>query len=420
MSDEILLFVKLGSKTMPVSVSRSSTVENIREHISKTSNLGVEEVRIIFAGKELLDHQSLQDIDIQSQTVIHVFKGRRVEARAPLHLQRVDSREKKEGVSTFFVLCRRVCRSVQPGKLRIRCVGCGEDKIVLSTEPRQWSDILRSGKLKGVCHTVGCPGAHPEFYFKCGGHQGQAQDHVIPLPLIRNNFLKVSCMTCLDDESNPVLVFPCPSAHAICVTCFESYCLHQLNNRQFVEHDTVGYTLSCPGTDVECGSAFISDIHHFGVMGPENYERYKQFGAEECLLKMGGVLCPGTNCGMGIFLDDITERVNHVECSECALHFCVLCKGEYHGDEPCMLPMEPGSSRVLSHYAVNMSLSKFDNESAATIRETTKPCPQCGTPIEKSGGCMHMECPLARCKFSWCWICVAEWAPDCQDNHWFG
>ena len=61
---------------------------------------------------------------------------------------RVDSREKKEGVSTFFVLCRRVCRSVQPGKLRIRCVGCGEDKIVLSTEPRQWSDILRSGKLK--------------------------------------------------------------------------------------------------------------------------------------------------------------------------------------------------------------------------------------------------------------------------------
>ncbi|XP_063675506.1 E3 ubiquitin-protein ligase parkin-like [Bolinopsis microptera] len=427
MDSDMHVFVKFNSSTVPITVNSSSTVHDIRTEISKTNNIRAGEVRIIFAGKELHDHQKLKDMDIQSQTVVHAFKGRHLEPRTPLHLQKVSSLGSdpsgKSSVPTYFVLCRRVCGAVKPGKLRIRCVGCREDKIVLTTEPQQWSDILEKGRIQGVCHTRGCSGAQPEFYFKCRGHEGQDHDHVVPLPHVRNNFLKVSCMTCLDEDSNPVIVFPCPSNHAMCISCFESYCLHQLNSRQFVEHETAGYTLSCPGFDSECRSAYVLDVHHFGIMGPENYERYKQFGAEECLLKMGGVLCPGTNCGMGIFLEDETEQTHHVECSECKLHFCVLCKEKYHGEELCtnsLGDMAASNSNVLSHYAVNMSLSKYDTESASTIRNTTKPCPQCGTPIEKSGGCMHMECPVARCKFSWCWICVTEWTPDCQDNHWFG
>lgn len=428
------VFVKFDSSTLPIIVSSSSTVEDIRSEISRTNNLSNGEVRIVFAGKELYDHQKLKDMDIQSQTVVHAFRGKHLEPRPALHSQRsTESRSDHNGseessktsVPTYFVLCRKVCGQVKPGKLRIRCAGCGDDKIVLTSEPHQWSDILESGRIRGVCHSRGCKGAIPQFYFKCRGHES-GHDHVIPLPLVRNNFLKVSCMTCLDDESNPVLVYPCPSNHAMCVPCFESYCLHQLSNRQFVEHDAVGYTLSCPGTDRECRSSFISDVHHFSIMGPENYERYKQFGAEECLLKMGGVLCPAPNCGTGIFLESEEElggeQENHAECSECGHHFCLLCKGEYHGEEVCTPTLlEPGTSgRVLSQYAVNMSLSRYDSESAATIRETTKPCPQCSTPVEKSGGCMHMECPLARCHYSWCWMCSSEWTQDCQDNHWFG
>ena len=113
----------------------------------------------------------------------------------------------KASVPTYFVLCRRVCGAVKPGKLRIRCVGCREDKIVLTKEPQQWSDILEKGRIQGVCHTRGCSGAQPEFYFKCRGHEGQDHDHVVPLPLVRNNFLKVSCMTCLDEDRFKVLKF---------------------------------------------------------------------------------------------------------------------------------------------------------------------------------------------------------------------
>ena len=40
---------------------------------------------------------------------------------------------------------------------------------------------------------------------------------------------------------------------------------------------------------------------------------------KKCFIHNTGVLCPGTNCGMGIFLDDATEQTTHVECSECGV-----------------------------------------------------------------------------------------------------
>lgn len=47
---------------------------------------------------------------------------------------------------------------------------------------------------------------------------------------------------------DPVLVFPCPDGHAVCLDCFEVYCTTKLNDRQFVHSDTYGYTLPCPGS----------------------------------------------------------------------------------------------------------------------------------------------------------------------------
>ena len=92
-----------------------------------------------------------------------------------------------------------MCASVKPGKLRIRCSSCSEDKIVLINEPQGWSDILVKGKINGICHTQGCKESQPEFYFKCRGHEGHDHDHVVPLSHVKNNFLNVSCMTCLDE-----------------------------------------------------------------------------------------------------------------------------------------------------------------------------------------------------------------------------
>lgn len=34
------------------------------------------------------------------------------------------------------------------------------------------------------------------------------------------------------------------------------------------------------------------------------YERYQQYAAEECLLQMGGVLCPAPGCGAGLLPEE--------------------------------------------------------------------------------------------------------------------
>ena len=38
----------------------------------------------------------------------------------------------------------------------------------------------------------------------------------------------------------------------------------------------------------------------------------------------------------------------------------------------------------------------------------TKACPNCNSPIERTGGCVHMECTL--CKYGFCWDCLEHWS----------
>lgn len=86
--------------------------------------------------------------------------------------------------STFFVYCKR-CKSVQPGKLRVRCRSCRQTTLTLSRVlllsqdsesfykhgktwqwmmyplsqgPSCWDDILLRNRVHGVCHSDDCNG----------------------------------------------------------------------------------------------------------------------------------------------------------------------------------------------------------------------------------------------------------------------
>ncbi|KAJ4316851.1 hypothetical protein N0V84_007643 [Fusarium piperis] len=71
-----------------------------------------------------------------------------------------------------------------------------------------------------------------------------------------------------------------------------------------------------------------------------------------------------------------------------------------------------------------------EEQSRATVSQTTKPCPGCGWAIEKNSGCSHMTCKLTpavldsllvaflrlnpaldgiKCKFEFCWACNQTW-----------
>lgn len=70
-------------------------------------------------------------------------------------------------------------------------------------------------------------------------------------------------------------------------------------------------------------------VHHFMCsVNMLQYERYKNFAAEEFVLQMGGVLCPARGCGAGILLEDGNRRVQCPTCQVSPLIPC-LCPALY-------------------------------------------------------------------------------------------
>lgn len=289
--------------------------------------------------------------------------------------------------------------------------------MVLYQDPSSWDDVLKPRRIRGSCKTPGCEGDIAVFYFKCARHPAAEGDSCVALHLIRSNTRDIPCLACTDVR-DPVLVFPCTEGHAVCLDCFEIYCTTKLNERQFVQNDDHGYTLPCPGSSESCAYAF-PEAHHFRVLGQEQYDRYQKFGAEECLLKMGGILCPGRGCGMGLLPE---ASMRSVTCGSCHLEFCKECKEPYQRGHSCHQNQATPTAAAArpSRYQVNAEnarRARWEAEAKKVIQKICKKCPGCQINTEKNAGCNHMTCP--RCRFEWCWICVKRWNPECQSSHWF-
>lgn len=319
----------------------------------------------------------------------------------------------------FYVYCSKPCNSVQVGKLRVRCALCKQGTLTLHRDPCNWQDVLKEGQISGTCETVGCNGSVAEFFFKCRAHETSGEDDSsVALYLVRANLPAIPCLACTE-VSSPVVVFECEDAHVMCLDCFVTYCVSRLNERQFTRNVELGYTLPCP---IGCQDSLIREVHHFKLMGDNNYERYQRWGAEEAVLAAGGVLCPYPGCGQGIIADEDCRRVVCV--GGCGYVFCKLCLQGYHigecepegGGEPNFA----GGSGTFAVDPTRAAGSRWDEASSLAIRVTTKPCPKCRTPTERDGGCMHMVCTRSSCNFHWCWVCQTEWTRECMGAHWFG
>ncbi|XP_065838439.1 E3 ubiquitin-protein ligase parkin-like [Oscarella lobularis] len=433
----VRLIVRFDShRGTPVDVDPSLSVRGLKEQIARSRGLQPSDIRIIFSGRELKDDMTIRDYEFDRQSIVHVVRGSANRGRSrDINLRHVtgalaslpetsELASPTSGVSggsssappAFYVYCKNPCNQLQPGKIRVRCASCKGGTFVLDQDPSGWDDVLQSGRIRGRCLQESCNGRTAEFYFKCSAHPTDEKDFSMPLYLIRTNTLNVPCITC-GDEQEQVLVFPCASMHVICTECFAQYCITKLNDRRFIETPDHGYTLACPAG---CENSHIHEVHHFRLLGPEQYERYQRFATEECVLQMGGILCPQTGCGMGILPEDERRRIR---CPQCSHVFCRLCYEPYHTGS-CQRVNEVDSEvERASQYAVDperAEMARWDSESRETIHKTTKPCPSCRVPIEKNGGCMHMTCPRQSCGHEWCWICEKAWTRECQSSHWFG
>ena len=53
-----------------------------------------------------------------------------------------------------------------------------------------------------------------------------------------------------------------------------------------------------------------------------------------------------------------------------------------------------------------------DAQSEVWIRENTRPCPNCRTPILKNGGCLHMTCRNPQCGHGYWWCCMRPYTGE--------
>lgn len=414
------------------------TVAKVKELLSSKLNTSPEELRMIFAGKELDDSIKVEECDVSQHSIIHVVqvKGRilpiskpakscRLLSESVVKLQ-ISEEEKRAGCLLqkpekvhFFVYCNGECKDVCPGKLRVRCKFCKQGTLTVSKDPSCWDDVLLPDRIPGICQSSNCPGNIAEFYFKCASHSSTQEETAVVLYLVKNNFRNITCLSCTE-ISSVVLVFPCKDGHVICLDCFHLYCLSRLDERTFIQDEKLGYTLPCP---VGCENSLIKETYHFRILGEAQYARYQRFGAEECLLQSGGVLCPRPGCGAGILPDPECRRIVCVPYGGqgCGYVFCRQCLQGYHIG-PC--DEEEQSTDVNNvQYVIDetrVEHCRWDEASKEMIKSYTKPCPKCRTPTERDGGCMHMVCPRPQCNYHWCWICQTEWNRECMGNHWFG
>ena len=435
-STTVPLFIRLDGKHIQITAHLDWSIYQLKQHLYIHSDKSADDLRIIFAGCELGNHVLLKNCQLSGGTVVHVINVSSNDEKKPKFIPSTDVIAPTSSgirISTdirrarFYIYCKSPCNSVKPGKLRVRCARCKDEAFEISSGPNSWNDVLNSDTIRGKCNSLNCGGRYADFYFRCNEHENgviEERQFVIPLPLLRTNMQDVPCLACTD-VCDVVMVFPCPQSHVICTQCFSLYCHTKLNCRQFILKDNIGYTLTCPGLGESCDSTFINEVHHFMVAGKVQYERYKNFATEEFVLQNGGILCPAENCGNGLLIEHNERKiVCRLSSGGCGFTFCRLCRLNYH-DNRCetINNIEDTNVQIVNNvYQVNQQnalLARWrdDANSKNTINRSTKPCPGCKVPTEKSGGCNHMNC--TRCNYEWCWLCLVTWGRNCEADHWF-
>uniref|UniRef100_A0A3Q3W2D7 Uncharacterized protein n=1 Tax=Mola mola TaxID=94237 RepID=A0A3Q3W2D7_MOLML len=348
------------SPGVAVELQEEASVAKLKEVVGSQQGVRPELLRVLFAGRELRSNATLQGCDLPEQSTVHVVlppsgpsssqslllqerlarreeqeqdsltrlnlsssrllstssglavilaggdgggtEGAREEAQAQAHSVRTRN--------TFFVYCKS-CRSVQPGKLRVCCRSCKQTTLTLSRGPSCWDDVLLRSRIHGVCQSDGCQGNEAEFFMKCASHPTSDDDLSVALDLIMTNSRDVPCIACTDIR-DVVLVFQCSERHVICLDCFRGYCQTRVSERQFMYDPVIGYSLPCAAG---CPDSLIKELHHFRILGDDQYGRYLQYGAEECLLRSGGLItlylwCPPAASGVTV-MTTTSNLCNH-------------------------------------------------------------------------------------------------------------
>jgi len=180
--------------------------------------------------------------------------------------------------------------------------------------------------------------------------------------------------------------------HAYCNGCYAEYVSHKIDDEGF---DAVYGR--CPAE--KCRLLLSTTLVGSLLTEKSQSDRLVRFERASSLARSfvddnsGIKWCPGTDCGRAV---RARPGIVGVQC-KCGTRFCFQCSHEDHS--PC-------SCADLKKWLVKC---KDDSETFNWLMANTKPCPKCGSSIEKNGGCNHMTCKNGACKYEFCWVCSGAW-----------
>lgn len=180
--------------------------------------------------------------------------------------------------------------------------------------------------------------------------------------------------------------------HRYCLGCWKSYLEVALKD------GPAAINVHCPSP--KC-YAVVHDKAFKRLLPRSEYKTFKKFVAKSLVTDNPLIkFCPAPGCTNAIKCERKNRR-EAVQCG-CGFSFCFQCNDYEIGDH-----MPATCENVRSW----MERASSESENIKWLLANTKRCPQCGKPIEKNGGCMHMTCrkQSGGCGHEFCWLCRGPW-----------
>ncbi|BET03021.1 ubiquitin conjugating enzyme 7 interacting protein [Nesidiocoris tenuis] len=253
-----------------------------------------------------------------------------------------------------------------------------------NSEPMKPINRLRTSTMCSRCSSLLSMASSSRYSISAEGQYVQVPQSQQPQSQQQHHSHSILCKLCLTTV---------PMADTWTLQCSCSFCAECMKAYVEFEISQGAYEISCPDAMCEAqGVVSLSEIENLvnsDLM--EKHRRYRLNKEVEDNEKL--IWCPSAGCETVCTLTP--QSAHKVHCPSCSTDFCSLCRGPWHGGEPC--PQAGPAPGI-----------PFDSE-------LIKCCPMCAVPIEKDEGCAQMMCK--RCKHVFCWYCLASLDDDFLLRH---
>jgi ariadne-1 len=189
----------------------------------------------------------------------------------------------------------------------------------------------------------------------------------------------IVCGICYDEvEATNKYSLRC--GHQFCSLCWFSY-VTDASESKFSFLDTRCPEHNCRVSLLRC------DVQAISAASLSKWDQYLL----ESFVELDPSLryCPGADCRCVAAVNQLSSFSKSVTCDSCRTSFCFACGERPHDPATC---------------DDFLAWKRLKESSRLWLKNHSKPCPGCQVPIEKNGGCNHVNC--SSCHADFCWLCL--------------